>query len=55
MAAQQGRSERRGEAYSVLYGEPLNDARTMLADFFSILLEVTRRPAQFIAEKRPCP
>ena len=34
----QGRSERRGEAYSVLYVEPLSDARTMLADFFSILL-----------------
>ncbi len=37
MAVQQGRSEQRGEAYpSVL--EPLSDARTMLADFFSILL-----------------
>jgi hypothetical protein len=35
---QQGRSERRGEAYSVLYVEPLSDARTMLVDFFSILL-----------------
>jgi hypothetical protein len=38
MAAQQGRSERRGESYSVPYVEPLSDARTMLADFFSILL-----------------
>ncbi len=37
-ADQQGRRERRGEAYSVLYVEPLSDARTMLADFFSILL-----------------
>jgi hypothetical protein len=37
-AVQQGRSERRGEAYSVLYVEPLSDARTPLADFFSILL-----------------
>jgi hypothetical protein len=38
-AVQQGRSERRGEAYSVPYGEPLSDARTPLADFFRILLE----------------
>jgi hypothetical protein len=38
MAVQQGRSERRGEAYSAPYGEPLSDARTPLADFFSILL-----------------
>ncbi|HEX5647899.1 MAG TPA: hypothetical protein VFX56_13090, partial [Nitrospira sp.] len=36
-AVRQGRSERRGEAYSVLYVESLSDARTMLADFFSIL------------------
>ncbi len=28
----------RGESYSVRYGEPLSEARTMLADFFSILL-----------------
>jgi len=39
MAVQQGRSERRGESYSQPYVEPLSDARTMLADFFSILLE----------------
>src|SRR6185436_14438302 len=32
-AVQQGRSERRGEAYV----EPLSDARTPLADFFSFL------------------
>jgi hypothetical protein len=38
MAVQQGRSERRGEAYSASYVEPLSDARTPLADFFSILL-----------------
>ena len=38
MAVQQGRSERRDESYSVPYGEPLSDARTPLADFFSILL-----------------
>ena len=37
MAVQQGRSERRGESYSVPYVEPLSDARTLLADFFSIL------------------
>ena len=35
-----GRSERRGESYSALYVEPLSDARTPLADFFSILLAV---------------
>jgi len=39
-AGQQGRSKRRGEAYSVRYGEPLSEARTPLTDFFSILLEV---------------
>ena len=39
-AVQQGRSERRGESYSALYVEPLSDARTPLADFFSILLAV---------------
>ena len=37
-AVQQGRSERRGESYSVPYGEPLSDARTTLADFFNTLL-----------------
>jgi adenine-specific DNA-methyltransferase len=36
-AVQRGRSERRGEAYSLPYVEPLSDARTKLADFFSIL------------------
>ena len=39
-ATQQGRSKRRGEAYSVWYVEPLSAARTPLADFFSILLYV---------------
>ncbi len=34
----QGRSERRGEAYSAPYVEPLSDARTTAAGFFSILL-----------------
>jgi urea transport system permease protein len=37
---QQGRSTRRGEAYSVRYVEPLSKARTPLASFFSILLGV---------------
>ena len=37
MTVQRGRSKRRGEAYSE-YVEPLNDARTKLADFFNILL-----------------
>jgi DNA uptake protein ComE-like DNA-binding protein len=35
---QQGRSERRAEAYPLGYVEGLSDARTKLADFFSILL-----------------
>jgi hypothetical protein len=39
MTVQRGRSKRRGESYSVPYVEPLSDARTKLADFFSILLE----------------
>ncbi len=39
-AVQQGRSERRGESYSGLYGEPLSDVRTPLAVFFRILLKV---------------
>jgi hypothetical protein len=34
---QQGRSERRLEAYAVRYVEGLSDARTTLAAFFSIL------------------
>ena len=38
-AVQQGRSERRGEGRTLRYIEPLSEARTPLADFFSILLE----------------
>jgi hypothetical protein len=34
---QQGRSERKGEAYVVRYAEPLSDARTLLAGFFNSL------------------
>jgi len=37
-AVQQGRSECRPEAYPQGYVEGLNDARTMLADFFNSLL-----------------
>ena len=37
-AVQQGRSERRGESYSVPYVEPLSDARTLLAVFVNSLL-----------------
>jgi hypothetical protein len=37
-AFRQGRSERRGESYSLPYAEPLSDARTPLEDFFNILL-----------------
>jgi hypothetical protein len=37
-AVQRGRSKRRGEAYAFRYLEPLNAARTKLADFFNILL-----------------
>ena len=39
MAVQQGRSKRRAEAYPLEYVEGLNDARTLLAGFFSILLK----------------
>jgi hypothetical protein len=37
-ALQQGLNERRGEAYSAPYVEPLSDARTTLETFFNILL-----------------
>jgi hypothetical protein len=37
-AVQQGRSKLRAEAYPLGYVEGLNDARTRLADFFSVLL-----------------
>ena len=37
-AGQQGRSERRAEAYPLGYVEGLRDARTQLAAFFIILL-----------------
>ena len=37
-AVQQGRSERRSEAYPLGYVEGLSNARTLLAGFFSILI-----------------
>jgi len=39
MFVQQGRSELRGEAYSCPYVEPLSEARTPMANLFSILLD----------------
>jgi hypothetical protein len=36
---QQGRSEWRAEAYPLGYVEGLNEVRTLLADFFSIMVE----------------
>jgi len=42
MAVQQGRSERGGKAYAS-YVEPLSEARTTLAGFFSLLLVLMRR------------
>ncbi len=45
-AVQRGRSERRGESYSLPYLELLSDARTKLADFFSILLVDKTLPAR---------
>jgi hypothetical protein len=47
-SVQQGRSKRRGEAYSVSYVEPLREARTPLAGFFSILLVKSHMGSQFI-------
>jgi len=43
-AFRQGRSERRGEAYSLPYVEPLSDARTKLEDFFNILPDMKITP-----------
>ena len=36
-AVRQGRSERRGDAYSFPYVEPLSDVRTTREGFFNIL------------------
>jgi hypothetical protein len=51
-AIQQGRSERRGESYSVPYVEPLSEARTMLADFINSLLESGRWRTEKVLEER---
>ena len=47
-AVQQGRGERRGDAYSVPYVEPLSDARTPLAALLNSLLvpEAEREDAE---------
>jgi hypothetical protein len=37
-AAQQGRSERKGESYSAPYVKPLSEVRTPPPNFFNILL-----------------
>jgi hypothetical protein len=50
MAVQQGRSERRGESYFVPHVELLSDARTPLADFFSILLGFRRKLFEYSIE-----
>jgi len=42
-AVQQGRSKRRGDAYSPLYVEPLSAERTKLEDFFNSLLALILR------------
>jgi hypothetical protein len=44
---QQGRSERRAEAYPLGYVEGLSDARTPLADFFSILASIKKPSHRF--------
>ena len=49
MAVQPGRSERRGESYPGPYVEPLSDARTPLADFFSIVLGLWYIPERVLA------
>jgi hypothetical protein len=51
MTVQQSRSERRAEAYPLGYVEGLNDARTKLADFFSILLGGVRTCSLFSSLK----
>ncbi len=43
---QQGRSERRAEAYPLGYVEGLSDARTKLEEFFNILLQREVEPGK---------
>jgi hypothetical protein len=42
-AVQQGPQRAQGRIVLLRYGEPLSDARTLLADFFRILLDVVLR------------
>jgi hypothetical protein len=46
MAVQRGRNKRRGDAYSLLYVEPLSDARTKLTDFLNSLLGCMERSSR---------
>ena len=48
-AVQRGRSERRAEAHSLPCVEVLSDARTKLADFFSILLMSRLSKSRYLA------
>ena len=50
-AVQRGRSQRRGEAYSLPYVEPLSAARTKLEDFFNILLADRNYPFKLKDQK----
>jgi hypothetical protein len=51
---QQGRSERKGEAYFVSYVEPLSDARTTLATFFnSLIIDKSAGPTPATPAHRP--
>ena len=49
---QPGRSERRAEAYPLRYVEDLNEARTPLADFFRILLDLCPTTLQLLHNLR---
>ena len=49
-AVQQGRSERRGESYSLPYVEPLSEAGTPLADFVNSLLSGIGKESAFPTE-----
>ncbi len=51
---QQGRSEGRAEAYPLGYVEGLNDARTLLADYFSTLLGGPRPSVDEAQSKTSC-
>ena len=53
--ARRGRSERRGEAYSVPNVEPLSDVRTKPADFFNIVLAYRRKQQLQLHRKTDVP